>query len=73
MERDPNPIPKIELFSPLDTIKKIGHFLFDHIQAPGLSSHNRGGGPALDRELYDDFDRSLEDTIEFDTIQDDVV
>lgn len=53
MEADPNPFPKLELFNPLDQLKKIAHFLFDHIQSPGLSDHNSGGGPALDRALYD--------------------
>lgn len=51
MEVDKNPFPKIDLFPRLT---KIAHFLLDHIQGPGLSDHaNRGGGPALDRELYD--------------------
>ena len=54
MEADKNPFPKIDLFPILETAKKIGHFLFDHITSPGLSDHNTGGGPALDRALYDE-------------------
>lgn len=52
MEPDKNPFPKFEL-PILPRVCRVAHFLFDHLQAPGLSSHNRGGGPALDRELYD--------------------
>lgn len=52
MEKDPNPMPHIDLFPRLG---KLAHFLFDHITSPGLSDHaNRGGGPALDRALFDD-------------------
>lgn len=50
MEADKNPFPKFDLFP---RITRVVHFLFDHIQAEGLSDHNRGGGPMLDRELYD--------------------
>lgn len=51
MEQDKNPFPKIDLFPRLT---RVVHFLFDHLQSEGLSSHNSGGGPMLDRELYDD-------------------
>lgn len=50
MESDPNPFPKIDLFP---RITKVVHFLFHQMQNTGLSDHNRGGGPALDRTLYD--------------------
>lgn len=54
MEKDPNPFPRLELFSPVAKLRRLAHFLFDHIQSPGLSDHaNHGGGPMLDRELYD--------------------
>lgn len=52
MESDPNPIPKLEIFSPVAKLCKIAHFLLDHITSEGLSDHaNTGGGPALDRQL----------------------
>lgn len=52
MESDPNPFPKIDLFPRLT---KLAHFLFDQLQNEGISDHqNRGGGPALDRALYDE-------------------
>lgn len=50
MEADPNPMPRFDLFPRLT---RLAHFLLDHIQSPGLSDHARGGGPALDSELYD--------------------
>lgn len=54
METDPNPMPEFKLFKSVDKLCRLGHFLFDHIQSPGMSDHaNRGGGPALDRALYD--------------------
>ena len=52
MEADPNPFPQLDLFP---RVTKVVHFLFDHLQHPGISDHaNRGGAPMLDRELYDD-------------------
>lgn len=36
MESAPNPFPKIELFP---RVRRLVHFLFDHIQDPGLSDH----------------------------------
>lgn len=36
---DRNPMPEIHLFEVPPIIKKIGHFLFDHIQSEGLSEH----------------------------------
>lgn len=48
MEFDKNPFPKIDLFPRLT---RVVHFLFDHLQSEGLSNH--GGGPALDKALYD--------------------
>lgn len=52
MEADKNPMPRFDLFP---RITRVVHFLFDHLQSEGLSDHaNRGGGPALDRALYDD-------------------
>lgn len=58
METDQNPFPKIELFSPVAKLRRMAHFLFDHIQSEGLSDHfNRGGSPMLDRELYDNPDQ----------------
>lgn len=54
MEADKNPMPEFKLFKPVDKLRRMAHFLFDHIQSEGLSDHaNRGGGPALDRALYD--------------------
>lgn len=52
MESDPNPFPKMHL-ELLPRTCRVFHFIFDHLQSPGLSSHNTGGGPALDRALYD--------------------
>lgn len=54
MEKDPNPFPKMDILPGTAVIRKIVHFLFDQCQYEGLSDHaNRGGGPALDRALYD--------------------
>lgn len=54
MEADKNPFPNLELFSPMAKLRRLAHFLFDHIQSEGLSDHaNRGGGLALDKALYD--------------------
>ena len=52
---DPNPFPKIELFPEMGyRVRQLVHFLFDHLQHEGISEHkNRGGGPALDRALFD--------------------
>lgn len=48
-----NLTPEIKSPRPLERIKKIAHFLFDHITDPGLSDHaNRGGAVVLDHELY---------------------
>lgn len=49
MEQDKNQFPKIDLFP---RVTKVVHFLFHQMQNTGLSDHNRGGGPALDRALY---------------------
>lgn len=57
MEADKNPFPKIELFEPMAKLRRLAHFLFDHLQSEGLSDHNRGGGPALDAALYDNPDQ----------------
>ena len=55
MELDKNPFPQLDLFP---RVTRVVHFIFDHIQAPGLSDHaNRGGAPMLDRELYDNPDQ----------------
>lgn len=55
MEPDKNPMPyfKLEL---LPRTCRVFHFIFDHLQSAGLSDHDRhntGGGPALDKALYD--------------------
>ncbi len=50
MEKDPNPMPQIDLFPRLG---RLAHFLLDQMRHVGLSEHNSGGGPALDRALYD--------------------
>lgn len=56
METDKNPFPNIELFPQL---ARVGRFLgrlvsFFPSEAPDfMSNHNRGGGPMLDRELFD--------------------
>lgn len=50
MESDKNPMPRLDLFP---RITRVCHFIFDHLQSPGLSDHNTGGGPMLDRELYE--------------------
>lgn len=50
MESNKNPLPKIDLFP---RCTRVFHFIFDHLQDAGLSDHNTGGGPALDRMLYD--------------------
>jgi hypothetical protein len=54
MEKDKNPIPKIDLFP---RISRVFHFMFDHIQCEGLSSHiNKGGAAMLDEQLQIDFE-----------------
>lgn len=54
MESDPNPFPKIDLIPMGYRVRQLVHFLFDHLQHEGISDHaNRGGGAALDRQLYD--------------------
>lgn len=50
MDKDKNPMPEFHLF-PRAT--RLAHFLLDHLRDPGLSDHNTGSGPALDRALYD--------------------
>jgi hypothetical protein len=50
METDKNPFPKLDLFP---RCTRVFHFIFDHLQGSGLSEHNSGGGPALDKALYD--------------------
>jgi hypothetical protein len=52
MESDKNPFPKFEL-GLLPRTCRVFHFIFDHLQNAGMSDHNSGGGPALDRALYD--------------------
>lgn len=53
MEKDPNPLPHFKIIDPRELLCGAAHFLFDHLRHNGLSEHNRGGGPALDRALYD--------------------
>ncbi len=53
MESDKNPMPELDLFPNLTRVCRVAHFIFDHLRSPGLSDHNRGGGPALDSALYD--------------------
>lgn len=31
--------PEIRLWHPLETVKRVGHFLLDHIQHEGISDH----------------------------------
>lgn len=56
MEKDKNPFPTLDLFPRLT---RVGQFLgrlvsFLPTEAPDyMSNHNRGGGPALDRALYE--------------------
>ncbi len=50
MEKDKNPMPHIDLFPRLT---RLAHFIFSHLQHEGLSDHARGGGPMLDRVLYE--------------------
>lgn len=55
-----NVMPEIRVIDPIARLTKCLHFLFDHLQVPGLSDHaNRGGGPALDAALYDDPQQKL--------------
>lgn len=54
MEADKNPFPQLDLFP---RITRVCHFIFDHLQSEGLSDHNRGAAPMLDRELYDNPDQ----------------
>lgn len=45
-----------EKFHPIslpERLCRIGHFLTDQFRHVGISEHGRGGGPALDRALYD--------------------
>lgn len=59
MEKDQNPMPQFDLLPGLPVIRKVGRFLGSllvpfHTGAPDcMSTHNRGGGPALDRALYE--------------------
>lgn len=42
-----------ERFDLFPRITKVVHFIFDHIQSPGISDHaNKGGGPMLDEMLF---------------------
>lgn len=45
MEADKNPMPKFEIFP---KIRKLAHFIFDHLQAPGLSEHSRVEAPEVE-------------------------
>lgn len=45
-----DPFPRMEFFP---RVCRVAHFLLDHIRSEGLSDHNSGGGPMLDRKLYD--------------------
>lgn len=47
MEADKNPFPKIDLFP---RVTKVVSFIFRRLEA---ETENTGGGPMLDRELYD--------------------
>lgn len=51
MEADRNPLPRIDLFP---RVTRLAHFLLDHITSEGMSDHNTGAGPMLDRVLYDE-------------------
>lgn len=60
---DPNPMPEFDPFPGISRAREIlvgaYHFLADRHRSAGLSSHfqshteNTGGGPLIDRELYD--------------------
>lgn len=50
MEKDKNPLPQIDLFP---RVTRVVRLLFNHLQHEGLSDHARGGGPMLDRVLYE--------------------
>lgn len=56
---DPNPMPEIKLFELPAIVSKVAHALggllvpFHCEPHAYMSTHNRGGGPALDRELYE--------------------
>lgn len=57
VETDPNPMPPD--FNLFPRCRAVFHFIFDQLQSPGLSDHDRhntGGGPALDRALYEQGD-----------------
>lgn len=56
MEADKNPIPEIHLFPRLERVARAIGNLFCMHQLASHGDHfipNTGGGPALDRELYD--------------------
>lgn len=52
---NPNMIPEMKIIDLKDLTLKSLHFVADHIRHIGISSHssNTGGGPALDRALYE--------------------
>jgi hypothetical protein len=58
MEVDKNPMPEFKLFDPLAPIKWLGRVAREAVTMHQLASHgdhfqNTGGGPALDKALYD--------------------
>lgn len=64
MEADKNPFPNIDLFPRITRIAKAIGGLFCLHQLSPISEHfqqeNTGGGPALDRALYDQPDNQME-------------
>lgn len=46
-------VPELNLFDALERAKRIVHLVFDHHLHEGLSDHNTGAAPALDRQLYE--------------------
>lgn len=61
MESDPNPFPELKLFEMPERVRRIGRFIFNRFNTEPLNS---GGGPMLDRELYDTpADNPAQDTL----------
>lgn len=50
METDKNVMPRFDLFP---RTMRVVHFVFDQLRSEGLSDHNSGGGPALDKAMYE--------------------
>lgn len=56
MESDKNPFPKMELFNPIQTLKRLGSTALDYLSFPCIteeSTRPRGAAEMLDQHLYE--------------------